>query len=263
MKKINKTPLAAAMGVAFISTFAASGANAEANPFGMSELSQGYMQLAEADKPAEPKAVEAKVVEKKCAGMMDGDKMKPGMESSCGAMMKGKEGMCGMMSSGEATKTDSTAKTGEMSCGGMMEDGKMKKGMESACGAMMKGKEGACGMMPMGDKAKEGACGAGKTEAAKPADVKTETAKPADTKAAEASCGGMMEDGKMKKGMESACGAMMKGKEGACGMMQDGDAMKAKEGSCGSGLKSPENKGTANLKKATGVKVIPYKPAAK
>jgi uncharacterized low-complexity protein len=170
MKKINKTPLAAAMGVAVISAFATSGANAEANPFGMTELSQGYMQLAEADKPAEPKAAEAK-------------------------------------------------------CGGMMVDGKMKPGMEAACGAMMKGKEGACGMT-MSDKA-------------------------AETKSGEASCGGMMENGKMKKGMESACGAMMKGKEGACGMMTEGDAMKAKEGACGS----------KNIDKSPGVKIIPYKPA--
>ncbi len=50
MKKFNKTPLAAAMGAAFISTFAATAANAEANPFGMTELSTGYMQVAEADK---------------------------------------------------------------------------------------------------------------------------------------------------------------------------------------------------------------------
>jgi len=49
MKKINKTPLATAMGAAFISTFAATAANAEANPFGMTELSSGYMQVAEAD----------------------------------------------------------------------------------------------------------------------------------------------------------------------------------------------------------------------
>jgi uncharacterized low-complexity protein len=194
MKKITKTPLAAAMGVAFMSTFAVTAANAEANPFGMSELSQGYMQLAEADKPAE-----AKVVEKKCAGMMDGDKMKKGMEASCGEMMKGKEGSCGMMQSGDS----------------------------------MKGKEG------------EGA----KTDAT--------------AKAPEASCGGMMEDGKMKKGMESACGAMMKGKEGSCGMMSSGDAMKSKEGSCGAAMKTPEDKATKSVNKPTGTKVVPYVPAAK
>jgi hypothetical protein len=42
--------------------------------------------------------------------MMEGDKMKKGMESACGAMMKGKEGACGEMH-------------GEM------------KGKEGACGA--------------------------------------------------------------------------------------------------------------------------------
>jgi len=41
------------MGVAFISTFAVTAAHAEASPFGMTELSQGYMQVAEADKAAE------------------------------------------------------------------------------------------------------------------------------------------------------------------------------------------------------------------
>ena len=53
MKKINKTPLAAAMGAAVLSTFAATAVNAEANPFGMTELSSGYMQVAEADKAGE------------------------------------------------------------------------------------------------------------------------------------------------------------------------------------------------------------------
>jgi len=47
MKKINKTPLAAAVGTAVVSSLAASGVNAEVNPFGVSELSNGYMQLAE------------------------------------------------------------------------------------------------------------------------------------------------------------------------------------------------------------------------
>ncbi|MEY3106051.1 MAG: hypothetical protein RIT35_212, partial [Pseudomonadota bacterium] len=43
MNKINKTPIAAAMGAALISTFTVTAANAEANPFGMTELSSGYM----------------------------------------------------------------------------------------------------------------------------------------------------------------------------------------------------------------------------
>ncbi len=78
MKKINKSPLAAAMGVAFMSTFAVTAANAEANPFGISELSQGYMQVAEADKAAEmacgasmkmdDNAAKPKLPEGACAG---------------------------------------------------------------------------------------------------------------------------------------------------------------------------------------------------
>jgi uncharacterized low-complexity protein len=78
MKKINKTPFAAAMGVAVISTFAMTAANAEASPFGMTELSQGYMQVAEADKAAEmacganmkmdDNAAKPKLPEGACAG---------------------------------------------------------------------------------------------------------------------------------------------------------------------------------------------------
>jgi uncharacterized low-complexity protein len=120
MKKINKTPLAAAMGAAFLSTFAASAVNAEANPFGMTELSAGYMQVAEADKAAEM-----------ACGASMGGMTKP----------KAPEGACA-----GNKKTDSGAAT-QGSCGAMMKDGKMKPGMEAVCGAMMKGKEGACGNM--------------------------------------------------------------------------------------------------------------------
>ncbi|MCX7097246.1 MAG: hypothetical protein NTV43_04995 [Methylococcales bacterium] len=173
MKKINKTPLAAALGAAFISTFAATAANAEANPFGMTELSSGYMQLAEADTKsaemacgasmggmAKPKAPEgacagnnkpatkvvpsagagAKTTEGSCGDMMKDGKMKPGMEAACGAMMKGKEGACGEMMKGESMKGK------EGACGDMKKDDSAK-GKEGACGDMMKGKEGACGDM--------------------------------------------------------------------------------------------------------------------
>jgi uncharacterized low-complexity protein len=82
MKKITKTPLAAAMGVAFMSTFAVTAANAEANPFGMSELSQGYMQVAEADKAAD----KDKAAEMACGAnmKMDDKAAKPKLpEGSC------------------------------------------------------------------------------------------------------------------------------------------------------------------------------------
>ena len=156
MKKINKTPLAAAMGAALISTFAATAANAEANPFGMTELSAGYMQVAEAGKTA---------------------------EMACGASMGGMakpktpEGACaGNAKPATTVVKPATTKATEGSCGDMMKDGKMKPGMEASCGAMMKGKEGACGEMKKGEsmKGKEGACGEGK---------KSGTATPAVTPA--------------------------------------------------------------------------------
>ncbi|MDD1617259.1 MAG: hypothetical protein CG439_2400 [Methylococcaceae bacterium NSP1-2] len=103
MKKINKAPFATAMGVAVISTFAANVANAEASPFGMTELSQGYMQVAEADKAAEMKCGAAmggmekpKAPEGACAGNKKTDAAKPAdtkaAEAKCGAEMKGKDG---------------------------------------------------------------------------------------------------------------------------------------------------------------------------
>ena len=48
MKSMNKSPLAVAMGAALLSTFAVTNVNAEINPFGMTELNSGYMQVAEA-----------------------------------------------------------------------------------------------------------------------------------------------------------------------------------------------------------------------
>lgn len=126
MKRINKTPLAAAMGAAFLSTFAATAVNAEANPFGMTEMSAGYMQVAAADKAAEMA----------CGAAMGG------MEKP-----KAAEGACAGNKKTDAAKPAVEGKCGESKCGAMMQDGKMKPGMEAACGAMMKGKEGSCGNM--------------------------------------------------------------------------------------------------------------------
>ena len=143
MKKINKTPLAAAMGAALISTFAATVANAEANPFGMTELSSGYMQVAEAD-------AAKKTGEMACGAAMGGM-----------AKPKTPEGACAGSKKPAAAAAAAPVKATEGSCGDMMKGGKMKPGMEAACGAMMKGKEGACGEMMKGEsmKGKEGACG--------------------------------------------------------------------------------------------------------
>jgi uncharacterized low-complexity protein len=141
MKKINKTPLAAAMGAAFISTFATTEANAEANPFGMTELSSGYMLVAEAD-------AAKKTAEMACGAAMGGMAKPKTPEGACAGNKK------------PATAA-ATPKVTEGSCGDMMKGGKMKPGLEAACGAMMKGKEGACGEMMKGEsmKGKEGACG--------------------------------------------------------------------------------------------------------
>jgi uncharacterized low-complexity protein len=176
MKKTMKTPLAAAMGVAFISSFAASAANAQENPFGVTELASGYMQLAEA----------------KTGEMACGANMK--MDAPSDLNNKTAEGACAAKKAAAAA----TAKGSEGKCGNMMDGDKMKKGMEAACGAMMKGKEGACGAMPAGEKAKEGACGSA-----------------AGDKAKEAACGSAMKmpEGSCGAGMkmpEGACGAGMK-----------------------------------------------------
>jgi len=84
----------------------------------------------------------------------------------------------------------------------------------------------------------EGKCGAGMmNNAAAPAD------KAAEAKCGEKKCGAMMENSKMKAGMEAMCGAMMKGKEGSCGDMMKsmeascGGMMKGKEGACGDMMK--------------------------
>ncbi len=182
MKKNNKTPLATAMGAAFLSAFAATAVNADVNPFGMTELSTGYMQVAAADKAAEMA----------CGAAMGGMAKPKTAEGACAGNVKA-EG----------------AKAADGSCGAMMKDGKMKPGMEAACGAMMKGKEGACGDM---GKGKEGACGAQCGEGMKACD---------SAKTKEGACGAQMQGcgegmkgcGEMMKGTEGACGDKMKAKD--------------------------------------------------
>ncbi|MFI3136059.1 MAG: hypothetical protein QX197_04710 [Methylococcaceae bacterium] len=180
MKKLNKAPLIAAISTAIATSFAAGAVHADANPFAISEMAQGYMQVA-GIVPAEGAApAKAKTA-----------------EMSCGASMN--------KAADETKKTEGSC--GEAKCGAMMKDGKMKEGMEKTCGAMMKGKEGACGAM--GDD--KGA--AAEAPKAAPADAKAgEAACGAAMKGGEAACGAMMKDGAegMKaKDMEAACGAKM------------------------------------------------------
>lgn len=174
MKKLSKTPLAVAMGTAVLSGVAAN-ANADSNPFAMTELSNGYMQVAvkydakqshgacgsnatdASGKPVgkangDAKKSEGACGEGMCGAMMSGGKMKKGMEQACGAMMKGKEGACGMMGGMKHGDDDKAqkSKAEEGSCGAMMGSGKSG---EMSCGAMMKGGEGSCGSKVDADKA--------------------------------------------------------------------------------------------------------------
>lgn len=155
MKKHNKTQIASAVGSALLTGLSVN-VQADSNPFAMNELSAGYMQVAAdthnkvaesgcgADSKAASGHAAAGHVKKaegscgagQCGAMMSGGKMKPGMESSCGAMMKGKEGSCGMGDMkhddhDHAAKPES--KAGQMACGAMMKDS------ETACGAKMHG----------------------------------------------------------------------------------------------------------------------------
>lgn len=174
MKKMNKTPLAAAMGAALISSFAATVVNAQANPFTMTELSSGYMQLAEM----------------KCGASMGMPEPKKAAEGACAG-----------------SKTSATAGKAEGSCGDMMKDGKMKPGMEKSCGAMMKGKEGACGMAK--DKPAEGKCG----DACKEGMKNCEAAKTKEGAcgAKMKGCGeGMQGCTEMMKSKDGSCGANKK-----------------------------------------------------
>lgn len=118
MKKIKQTPLALAMGTTLVSGLAVTSVQAEtlenqANPFAMTELSDGYMQLAAADTKDE-----------------DSGKMKDG---ACG------EGKCGgdMMKGGEE-------KTAEGNCAGNKPAPKTDKKTEGKCGEGKCG-EGKCG----------------------------------------------------------------------------------------------------------------------
>ena len=105
-------PVAAAVGVAFVSSLAASTtAVADDNPFSTTDLDAGYQLAGE-------KGEEGKCGEGKCGG----DATAKGAEGSCGE--KGKEGSCG-------------EKGKEGSCG-------ENKDKEGSCGEN-KDKEGSCG----------------------------------------------------------------------------------------------------------------------
>lgn len=96
MKKTHLTPVAAALGTAFILSVAATTASAASNPFGMTDLNSGY-QVAWGDKPAAEKKAEGKCgADKKGEAKCGADKKKM-EEGKCGADKKKamEEGKCG------------------------------------------------------------------------------------------------------------------------------------------------------------------------
>ena len=116
MSKKTLKPVVAAIGAAFAGSMLMSGAaSAAENPFGMSELNAGYVQIA---------GNEGKCGSGKCGGSKGG-------EGKCGGD-KGAEGKCG------------GSKGGEGKCGGA-------KGGEGKCGGT-KGGEGKCGAGKCGGK---------------------------------------------------------------------------------------------------------------
>jgi uncharacterized low-complexity protein len=129
MSKKNVTPLAAAIGTAFALSIAAAPASADVNPFGMTDLSAGYQQVAEGKcgegKCGAQKKAEKKGTEGKCGGAKE---MEKNMEGNCGGKPAAAEGKCG-----------------EGKCGAQQKA--VKKGMEEGkCGGSPKNMgEGKCG----------------------------------------------------------------------------------------------------------------------
>lgn len=114
-KQISKKPVALAMGAALTGgMMVAGGANAAENPFGLSELGNGYMQVAAAHMEGKCGASHAKESEGKCGGQ---PAAKPA-EGKCGGQPapKAAEGKCG--GSAPAKKTEGSC--GEGKCGGSM-----------------------------------------------------------------------------------------------------------------------------------------------
>ena len=98
-KKTVLKPVAVALGAAFVTSLAGTSiANAAENPFGMTELSSGYM-VAEGD-----------MKEGKCGG-----EKKETKEGKCGEGKMDKEGKCG---EGKMDKSKKEGKCGEGKCGG-------------------------------------------------------------------------------------------------------------------------------------------------
>jgi uncharacterized low-complexity protein len=102
MSNSNQKPLATLIGATLVTSLSGVAVNAAENPFALSELSHGYMQVAE--NAAEP----GKAPEQKCGT----DVMKKNPEMKCGA---------GMMNMNDM-KPAPEQKATEMKCAGMKKD---------------------------------------------------------------------------------------------------------------------------------------------
>ncbi|EGL55008.1 MAG TPA: low-complexity protein [Methylophaga aminisulfidivorans] len=105
MATLNKSSIAIASFAAGLA-MAPSMASAGNNPFASTELSSGYMQL------AEHHAEEGKCGEAKCGAE------KKAEEAKCGAEKKAEEGKCGAEKKAEEAKCGAEKKAHEASCGG-------------------------------------------------------------------------------------------------------------------------------------------------
>lgn len=102
-KKRSMKPMAAAIGAAFVTSFATLPAgNAQENPFGVTQLSGGYM------------VAEKGMGEGKCGGMKNEAQQKSDKEGACAGMKKAKEGKNGEKVTGKGKE----GKCGEGKCGG-------------------------------------------------------------------------------------------------------------------------------------------------
>jgi len=127
MKNINKTAFIIGTSIAAVASI--NTATANNNPFAMSDLSSGYMNVAEAD-----------------------------------SMGKMKEGNCGANKAKAMMEKKAEGKCGEGKCGENKAKAMTDKKMEGSCGAKKADKitEGACGANKAMDKMPEGKCGEGK-----------------------------------------------------------------------------------------------------
>lgn len=93
-KTMSIKPIAAAVGVAFVSSMViSSNALASENPFEAADLESGYMLAGDKDKDKEGECGEGKCGEGKCGEDKE--------EGSCGEEGEGEEGSCGEGSCGE------------------------------------------------------------------------------------------------------------------------------------------------------------------